>query len=96
MLVPGEQAQQINQVVPFVAVFDVPAANALRIPVVNPADGALLMMRPPPDILAELSSQIYGLLLRMIGFKNRRLYQGVPPDDGFALVRHLRTCQAEF
>ena len=95
VLIPGNQAQQIDQVVPFTAVFDNATSNLIRVAVLNPATGQLLQMRPPPDVLAELSSQVYGLVLRKIGFDLRKFYQGVPADDGFALIRQLRSCQAE-
>lgn len=95
VLQPNQPAQQIDQIVPFSVVFDSPTATALRVPVLDPATGIIMMMAPPIDLLQELSSQIYGLTLRSIGYDNRKFYQGIREDDGWQLVRHLRTSQAD-
>lgn len=59
------------------------------------ATGLVHLLAPPTDVLAELSSQVYGLLPRKIGHADRKLYQGVPGDNGWALLRHLRNSQAD-
>ena len=95
VLVQGQPAQQIDQVVHFSEVFDWPTAVLLRIPVLNPQDGQLVMTTPPYDLQRKLSAQVYGLILRLISYDNRKFYQGVPEDDGFAILRHLRVSQAD-
>ena len=95
VLVQGQPAQPIDQIVHFSEVFDAPTAAQLRIPVHNPPNGQLILTPPPLDLLQKLSVQVYGLVLRQISYDNRKLYQGVPEDDGFALLRHLRVSQAD-
>lgn len=94
VLVQGQAAQQVDQIVYFSEVFDWPSAAQLRIPVLNPHDGQVVLIQPPFDLQRKLSAQVYGLILRLISYDNRKLYQGVPDDDGFAILRHLRVSQA--
>ena len=82
VLVQGQPAQQIDQIVHFSEVFDAPTAAQLRVAVINPPNGQPILTPPPLDLLQKLSAQVYGLILRQISYDNRKLYQGVQEDDG--------------
>ena len=85
---------QVDTTIPFSVVFTCPSQNALRVPITDPATGLVMHVNPPPDILAELGTQTYTSLVNLIAFKQRQFYNGVPKNDGWGLVRHLRMCQA--
>ena len=86
---------QVDEIIPFTVVFTCPSATALRVPVLNQANGALLHLTPPADVLNELSAQIYTTVVNLIDFENRTYYQGITRDDGWELIKHLQTCQAD-
>ena len=75
-------------------VFTCPSQHALRVPLTDPANGRIMHVPPPPDIIAELGTQTYTSLVNLIAFKDRMFYEGVTKNDGWNLVAHLRTCQA--
>ena len=81
---PNLAPEVIDQVVPMTIVFDFPTMAAVR---VKCPPG---MFAPPPEVLHELSSQIYSVILPLISYADRRLHQGVMDDDGWALLRSLK------
>jgi hypothetical protein len=81
---PQSAPMVIDQVVPMTIVFDFPTMAAVR---VKCPPG---MIAPPPEVLLELSSQVYSVILPLISYADRRLHQGVVDDDGWALLRNLK------
>ena len=59
---------------------------------VNP--GMVHLVNPPVDVLDSLSQFVYQAIISIIQYDNRVLYEGVPVDDGWALLRHLHEAQA--
>ena len=85
----------VDEIIPFTVVFTCPSAMALRIPIRNPANGVIMHFAPPADVLNELSAQIYTTVVNLIDYENRTYYQGITRDDGWELIKHLQTCQAD-
>ena len=85
----------VDEIIPFSVVFSCPSAAALRIPVRNPANGMQMHLAPPADVLQELSTQVYTTVVNLIDYDNRTFYEGVAEYDGWELIRHLKTCQAD-
>ena len=68
----------IDQVVPMAIVFGYPTMASVR--VLTP----LGMTAHPPEVLFELSSQIYSAILPLISYADHRLHHGVVDDYGWA------------
>jgi hypothetical protein len=90
----GAAPMQVDTTVPFTVVFTCPALAALRIPITDPVTGNLFHVSPPMDVVSELSTQVYTSIVNLIGFEQRKFYQGVAKNNGWQLIRHLRRCQA--
>ena len=92
VLVPGALPTDIDITVPLTVVFDWPTPASVQVSL-NKND-PLITATPPIDVLSELSSQIYSTIFPLIDYADRRLHEGCPDDDGWALLRRLRTSQS--
>ena len=75
-------------------VFDYPDRATVR-HTVQLTNGQIIEMTPPNDVLDEISSHVYNLIVPLIKRENRKLYEGVPEDDGWALLARIKSTEAE-
>ena len=58
-------------------------------------NGNVVRIAPPADVLDLISSQVYNFVLPLISREDRKLYDGVPEDDGWALLARIKSTEAE-
>ena len=94
VVVQGQPAQTISHTVPMTVVFDFPVKTEVLVNV-RLQNGNTVRIAPPADVLDLISSQVYNFVLPLISREDRKLYDGVPEDDGWALLARIKSTEAE-
>ena len=94
VIVQGQPAQVISHTVPMTVVFDFPSRADVR-QNVKLLNGNHVQMIPPADVMDLISSQVYNFILPLIDREDRKLHEGVPEDDAWALIARIKSAEAE-
>ena len=94
VIIQGQPAQVISHTVPMTVVFDFPSRADVR-QNVKLLNGNHVQMIPPADVMDLISSQVYNFILPLIDREDRKLHEGVPEDDAWALIARIKSAEAE-